>query len=188
MFRTGTCLRGWEGPGRRQQQKAFVLNSSDAMIRFGKLLYRVEYGRFAREDRHRDNLRQYLEQVLGNPDSLDPSLIPTPKYNIQIGQWSLTDAGTIGSGGEGRASVGINLSGRVVVLERVVMSTALQPRLRQHQQTMEEVTQRAKDAGEERILRLVEVISDDVEGSNREGDVWFVLEPTDCCNAERSAR
>lgn len=155
----------------------FFLNSSYAMIRFGNLSYRVEYGPFARDDEHRDNLQQYLEQILGNQVSFDLSLTPTPTSNIQIGQWSLTNAGTIGSGGEGRVSVGINSSGRLVVLKRVTISTALRPRFRQHQRTMEELTQLAKDADEDRILKLVEVISDDVEGSNRQADVWFVLEP-----------
>lgn len=166
-----------QGPATSNHHNALFLNSSDAEVRFGNLTYRAEYGPFARGDRHRNNLKQYLEQVLGDRDFLDLSLTPTPTHNIQIGQWTLTNAGTIGSGGEGRVSVGINASGRVVALKRVVVSTTLRPRLHRHQQTMEAITRLAKGAGENRILKLVEVLSDDVGGSNKQGDTWFVLEP-----------
>lgn len=70
-------------------------------------------------------------------------------------------------------------------MKRVVLFTALRPRLGQHQRIMEEVRQLAKDMGEDRILKLVEVITDDVEGSNRQGGVWFVLESGCVSDAER---
>jgi phosphoribosylanthranilate isomerase len=44
------------------------------------------------------------------------------------------------------------------------------------QQVIKAITQLAEEAGEERILKLVQVVSDDVKGNNKYGDVWYVLD------------
>ena len=147
------------------------------MFRFGNLSYKAEYGPFARDQRHLANLKQYLEQFFGSDVSLDPGFAPTPTSNLQIRQWSLTNAGTIGVGGGGRVSVGMNSNGRVVALKRVAVSSDARPMIRQHQRAMEEITRLAIEKAEDRVLKLVEIISDDLEGTHRHADVWFVLEP-----------
>lgn len=42
---------------------------------------------------------------------------------------------------------------------------------------METLTRLATASGEERIVRLVEVIIEDPRGMNHSADVWFVLQP-----------
>jgi phosphoribosylanthranilate isomerase len=44
------------------------------------------------------------------------------------------------------------------------------------QQVIKAITQLAEEAGEERILKLVQVVSDDVKGNNKYGHVWYVLD------------
>ncbi|KAK5991493.1 MAP kinase kinase kinase mkh1-like protein [Cladobotryum mycophilum] len=155
-----------------------VLNKASTFIRFGDLKYELEYTRFAGTESHKINLRDYIEAAHSTTNNIDFNLTPTPSHsnNIKIGQWNFTGSGTIGSGGEGRVSVAMNDAGRIVAMKRVAAARGSQT-LHKRQGTLRILTELADAANEDRILRLLEVITDDPVGNNRSADVWFVLYP-----------
>lgn len=107
---------------------------------------------------------------------------PAPGNGIQVGQWTLSRAGTIGIGGSGRVSVGVGNTGELVALKRMSVANATTtnrsvPLLTQRQRRLETLTDLADAAKENRIVRLVEVTTDDPDAANTSADVWFVLTP-----------
>ncbi|KAJ6436699.1 putative AC transposase [Purpureocillium lavendulum] len=155
-----------------------VLNEPSMMVTFGALSYRVQYARFSHSENYRSQLVNYLKEHLKTPiTSADLSLTPTPSdmAGIRVGQWHLT-TGTIGSGVSGRVSIGTNISGTVVALKRMTVDKG-KVEVRPFQEKLETLSSLVESHNENRILRLVEVITDDARGVNRTADLWFVLTP-----------
>lgn len=161
--------------------KIHVLNHPVTKVRFGQLAYCLEYARFSQTEEHAENLQGYIAKLYGTDPSSSSllALTPTPSSgsSIRVGQWVLTSAGTVGSGGEGRVSVAVDSAGRVVALKRVSVTKQALSIALARKRRMESLTKLVESAGEHRLLRLVEVISDDVTGANPSADMWFVLEP-----------
>ncbi|KAI9155687.1 MAP kinase-interacting serine/threonine-protein kinase 1 [Paramyrothecium foliicola] len=164
--------------GTRILRRPYILNEPSCVVTFGSLRYRLQYSSFARTPDYRDHLKTYLTDVLGNKaDSQFLSLTPTPSEAtaIKIGHWSIT-SGTVGSGAVGRVSIAIDNHGKVTALKRISVGrnrstvTGLRRKL-------ETLTRLAEENDESRILRLLEVLTDDAKGANSAADVWFVLEP-----------
>ncbi|KAJ4214306.1 hypothetical protein NW759_010323 [Fusarium solani] len=168
-----------EVDGDAMQPREFrVLNKHSSFIRLGQLRYEVAYTRFSGTQEHTDNLGWYIRPIYGHSIPLDLSLTPTPAAgnSIQVGQWTLTNAGTVGLGGEGRVSVALNKTGEVVALKRMSVSKA-RTAIHRRQNTLEALTRIANAAKKELIVRLREVITDDPRANNQTADVWFALTP-----------
>lgn len=157
-----------------------LLNNYSTRVRFGELAYQLEYTRFAQTPEHSIKLQRYINDIY----SLDLSIsrlaltpTPSPANSIKVGIWALSNAGTIGTGGVGRVSIGVNSTGQVVALKRVSIFGRDAEIVRRRTTTMESLTRLATSAGEERIMRLVEIITDDHTRRNLTTDVWFALEP-----------
>ncbi|KAK2671568.1 Protein kinase domain [Fusarium oxysporum f. sp. vasinfectum] len=155
-----------------------VLNKHTSSIRLGQLKYQIEYTRFSATQEHSEAISEYIGKFYGHTNPLDISMTPTPALGntIQIGQWTLSSAGTIGIGGSGRVSVGVNDRGDVVALKRMSVASN-NVAIHRRQRILETLTQLADDADEDRIVRLIEVITDDPNAANKSADVWFVLTP-----------
>lgn len=166
-----------EAHGKRVMRE-FVFNDPTTAIAIGGLSYSAQYARHAYSPDYPAQQREYLQQLLAahpNPSIL--ALTPTPSNtdSIKIGQWTVT-TGTVGSGAEGRVSIGINHSGTVAAVKRIVVGKE-RTLVTRVQQKLAMLTEQADQVNEERILRLIEVISDDAKGNNPTADVWFVLTP-----------
>ncbi|KJZ72142.1 hypothetical protein HIM_08407 [Hirsutella minnesotensis 3608] len=155
-----------------------VLNNPSTSLRIGLMLYNLEYARFAHDEEYNSILEAYIQTVYGSSAATFLPLTPTPTWahNLQVGQWTITGAGTIGSGGGGRVSAAINRSGKLVVLKRISAAKGSQT-LQKRCNTLRNLTKLADDADKDSILRLLEIITDDPSGSNHSADVWFVLDP-----------
>ncbi|KAH7230272.1 kinase-like domain-containing protein [Fusarium solani] len=155
-----------------------LLKDAVIAVTFRRLRYRVKYARFSRSETYQDRLYKYLQDIIGVQTSQSAlALTPTPaeQGGIKIGQWTLT-TGTIGHGASGRVSVAINNKGKLVALKR--MTVGKDRRWAQElQRKLEMLTSLARSRDENRLLGLVEVITDDGKGINRTADLWFVLEP-----------
>ncbi|KAG7403530.1 MAP kinase kinase kinase mkh1 [Fusarium oxysporum f. sp. raphani] len=156
-----------------------LFNQHTSSIRLGQLTYLVEYTRHSTTQDHTKAMAEYIRKFYGHKIPLDISMTPTPAPGnaIQIGQWSLSSAGTIGVGGSGRVSVGVNKKGDVVAIKRMNVSETNGNLLRGRRSVIETLTLLATAAKEERIVRLVEVITDDPNATNKAADIWFVLTP-----------
>ena len=164
--------------GEKIDGRTQVLNDTMMSVSFGALTYDVHYTRFAQGAQHRQLLQRYLTSVLGSPTSASIlALTPTPSEtsSVKVGQWVLT-SGTIGAGSSGRVSAALNREGKLVALKRVVRGRNVSA-VMQVQSKLSDITHLARSQQENRIIQLVEVISDDAEGDNDTADVWFVLEP-----------
>ncbi|KAL2674165.1 hypothetical protein Neosp_012611 [[Neocosmospora] mangrovei] len=155
-----------------------LLNRHSSFIRLGQLKYEVAYTRFSTTQEHTENLSHYIQPIYGHSSPPDLSSTPTPAAgnSIQVGQWTLTNAGTVGLGGEGRVSVAVNKTGEVVALKRMSVSKT-RTALKRRQNTLETLTRIANATKNELIVRLREVITDDPRASNQTADVWFALTP-----------
>lgn len=155
-----------------------LLKDAVIAVTFRRLRYRVKYARFSRSETYQDRLYKYLQDIIGVQTSQSAlALTPTPaeQGGIKIGQWTLT-TGTIGHGASGRVSVAINNKGKLVALKR--MTVGKDSRWAQElQRKLEMLTFLARSRDENRLLGLVEVITDDGKGINLTADLWFVLEP-----------
>jgi hypothetical protein len=156
-----------------------LFNQHTSSIRLGQLKYLVEYTRHSTTEKHTEAMTEYIRKFYSHKNTLDISMTPTPApgNGIQIGQWSLSGAGTVGVGGSGRVSVGVNKKGDVVAIKRMNVSESNGNLLRSRRSVIETLTQLANAAKEERIVRLVEVITDDPNATNKAADIWFVLTP-----------
>ncbi|KAG8664397.1 hypothetical protein FPOAC2_13340 [Fusarium poae] len=156
-----------------------LFNQHTSSIRLGQLKYLVEYTRHSTTENHTEAMTEYIRKFYSHKNTLDISMTPTPApgNGIQIGQWSLSGAGTVGVGGSGRVSVGVNKKGDVVAIKRMNVSESNGNLLRSRRSVIETLTQLANAAKEERIVRLVEVITDDPNATNKAADIWFVLTP-----------
>ncbi|KAK2666672.1 Protein kinase domain [Fusarium oxysporum f. sp. vasinfectum] len=107
---------------------------------------------------------------------LELSLTPTPSENspITIGQWTIS-ASTVGKGASGMVSIASNIQGQRVALKRVQVGRERE-RVRKVQTKLETLAALSQKKNENRLLRLIEVITDDVRSTNRIADVWFVQE------------
>lgn len=162
-----------------QPREFRVLNKHSSFIRLGQLKYEVAYTRFSTTKEYTERLAQYIQQSIDSHSiTLDLSLTPTPAAgnSIQVGQWTLTNAGTVGLGGQGRVSVAINKTGEVVALKRMSVSK-IRNTLERRQSTLEVLTRIANAAKNNSIVRLREVITDDPRANNDIADVWFALTP-----------
>lgn len=164
--------------GNRISGEVHLLNEAAMTVTFGALRYRAEYARFARSEDYPTRLHHYLHKVLGAQTSQSVlALTPTPSETggIKVGQWTLT-TGTIGSGASGRVSVGMNPKGKLVALKR---TTVGRDRTQVHELRgkLEMLASLAESHDENRLLRLIEMITDDAKGANSTADLWFVLEP-----------
>ncbi|KAK4074641.1 hypothetical protein Purlil1_12918 [Purpureocillium lilacinum] len=155
-----------------------VLNEPTVKVNFGALSYRIQYARSSYSENYHSQLVNYLNEHLKTPiTSADLSLTPTPSdvAAIKVGQWHLT-TGTIGSGVSGRVSIGTNISGTVVALKRMTVDKGM-VEVRPFQEKLGALSSLVERHNESRILRLVEVITDDARGVNRTADLCFVLTP-----------
>jgi hypothetical protein len=102
---------------------------------------------------------------------------PAPENGIQIGQWSLSSAGTVGVGGSGRVSVGVNKKRDVVAIKRMNVSERNGNLLRGRRSAIKKLTLLDSAAKEERIVRLIEVTADNPNAINKAANIWYVLTP-----------
>ncbi|RKK82230.1 hypothetical protein BFJ68_g17553 [Fusarium oxysporum] len=156
-----------------------LFNQHTSSIRLGQLKYLVEYTRHSTTEKHTEAMTEYIRKFYSHKNTIDISMTPTPApgNGIQIGQWSLSGAGTVGVGGSGRVSVGVNKKGDVVAMKRMNVSESNGNLLRSRRSVVETLTQLANAVKEERIVRLVEVITDVPNATNKAADIWFVLTP-----------
>lgn len=156
----------------------FFLHHATSVLALGSLKYHVSYGPFAQSRRYQERAAAYLSQHLSTDPSALWALVETPREKscIQIGEWHLTNAGTVGAGASGRVSIGINRSGQTVALKRFSIDGDRSQVLAQRKK-LERITMLANKASEPRILGLRGVLNDDPVGNNRAVDIWFVLEP-----------
>ncbi|EGU72583.1 hypothetical protein FOXB_16907, partial [Fusarium oxysporum f. sp. conglutinans Fo5176] len=150
-----------------------LFNQHTSSIRLGQLKYLVEYTRHSNTENHTEAMTEYTRKLYSHKNLLDISMTPTPApgNGIQIGQWSLSSAGTVGVGGSGRVSVGVNKKGDVVAVKRMNVSESNGNLLRSRRSVIETLTLLASAAKEERIVRLVEVITDDPNATNKAADI-----------------
>ncbi|KAF5700469.1 STE kinase [Fusarium mundagurra] len=155
-----------------------VFNQSSAQLAFGSLCYRIQYARGSYADDYPSRVKRYLDEHLGIATTLrELSLTPTPSENspITIGQWTIS-AGTVGKGASGMVSIASNTLGQRVALKRVQVGRDRE-HTRKVQAKLETLAALCQRKDEIRLLRLIEVITDDVRSANRIADVWFVQEP-----------
>ncbi|KAG4291565.1 STE protein kinase [Fusarium proliferatum] len=155
-----------------------VFNQSSARLAFGSLCYRIQYARGSYADDYPSRVKDYLNKYLNIPTTLlELSLTPTPSETspITIGQWTVS-AGTVGKGASGMVSIASNDHGQRVALKRVQVGRDRE-RIRNVQIKLETLAALCQRKNENRLLRLIEVITDDVRSANRIADVWFVQEP-----------
>ncbi|KAG7408849.1 Serine/threonine-protein kinase PAK 3 [Fusarium oxysporum f. sp. rapae] len=155
-----------------------VFNQSSAQLTFGSLCYRIQYARGSYADDYPSRVKRYLDENLKIPTTLlELSLTPTPSENssITIGQWTVS-AGTVGKGASGMVSIASNILGQRVALKRVQVGRDRE-RIQKVQTKLETLAALSQKKNENRLLRLIEVITDDVRSANRIADVWFVQEP-----------
>ncbi|KAH7369490.1 hypothetical protein B0T11DRAFT_214973, partial [Plectosphaerella cucumerina] len=158
--------------GDRVYQRPHVLNDVLTSVTFGALRYRAEYTRFAQSDSYASKLREYLQTYVGVQISSSMlALTPTPSENrsIKIGRWTTT-SGTISTGASGRVSVGIDQTGKTVALKRMTIGLDKKPII-DLEAKLEALTALAVKHKEERILRLVEIITDNTKATNKTADV-----------------
>ncbi|EXA30045.1 STE/STE20 protein kinase [Fusarium oxysporum f. sp. pisi HDV247] len=155
-----------------------VFNQSSARLAFGSLYYRIQYARGSYADDYPSRVKRYLDEYLQIPKTLlELSLTPTPSESspITIGQWTVS-AGTVGKGASGMVSIASNDHGQRVALKRVQVGRDRE-HTRKVQTKLETLAALCQRKNENRLLRLIEVITDDVRSANRIADVWFVQEP-----------
>ncbi|KAF5228719.1 hypothetical protein FANTH_14412 [Fusarium anthophilum] len=155
-----------------------VFNQSSARLAFGSLCYRIQYARGSYADDYPSRVKRYLDEHLNIYKTLlELSLTPTPSESspIVIGQWTIS-AGTVGKGASGMVSIASNDHGQRVALKRVQVGRDRE-RTRKVQSKLETLSALCQRKNENRLLRLIEVITDDVRSANRIADVWFVQEP-----------
>ncbi|EXK24190.1 STE/STE20 protein kinase [Fusarium oxysporum f. sp. melonis 26406] len=155
-----------------------VFNQSSARLAFGSLYYRIQYARGSYADDYPSRVKRYLDEHLQIPKTLlELSLTPTPSESspITIGQWTVS-AGTVGKGASGMVSIASNDHGQRVALKRVQVGRDRE-HTRKVQTKLETLAALCQRKNENRLLRLIEVITDDVRSANRIADVWFVQEP-----------
>ncbi|KAI3574108.1 kinase-like domain-containing protein [Fusarium oxysporum f. sp. albedinis] len=155
-----------------------VLNQSSAKVAFGSLCYHVQYARGSYSNDYPTRLQRYLDEHLNIQTSLSAlALTPTPSESspITIGQWTIS-AGTVGKGGSGMVSIASNNQGKHVALKRMQVGKDRE-RIRKVQAKLETLAALSLRKNESRLLRLIEVITDDVRSINKIADVWFVQEP-----------
>ncbi|KAF5674703.1 STE kinase [Fusarium denticulatum] len=155
-----------------------VFNQSSARLAFGSLCYRIQYARGSYADDYPSRVKRYLDEHLQiSKTLLELSLTPTPSESspIVIGQWTIS-AGTVGKGASGMVSIASNDHGQRVALKRVQVGRDRE-RTRKVQTKLETLATLCQRKNENRLLRLIEVITDDVRSANRIADVWFVQEP-----------
>ncbi|PNP61171.1 hypothetical protein FNYG_14088 [Fusarium nygamai] len=155
-----------------------VFNQSSARLAFGSLCYRIQYARGSYADDYPSRVKRYLDEHLQiSKTLLELSLTPTPSESspIVIGQWTIS-AGTVGKGASGMVSIASNDHGQRVALKRVQVGRDRE-RIQKVQTKLETLAALGQRKNENRLLRLIEVITDDVRSTNRIADVWFVQEP-----------
>jgi hypothetical protein len=155
-----------------------VFNQSSARLAFGSLCYRIQYARGSYADNYPSRVKRYLDEHLQiSKTLLELSLTPTPSESspITIGQWTIS-AGTVGKGASGMVSIASNDHGQRVALKRVQVGRDRE-RTRKVQTKLETLAALCQRENENRLLRLIEVITDDVRSTNKIADVWFVQEP-----------
>ncbi|KAF9766550.1 hypothetical protein IL306_001026 [Fusarium sp. DS 682] len=155
-----------------------VFNQSSARLAFGSLCYHIQYARGSYADNYPNRVRRYLDEHLNIYTTLSElALTPTPSENnpITIGQWTIS-AGTVGKGVSGMVSIASNDQGQRVALKRVQVGKDRE-RVRKVQAKLETFAALSQRKNENRLLRLIEVITDDVRSTNKIADVWFVQEP-----------
>ncbi|KAM0187790.1 hypothetical protein ACHAPI_010940 [Fusarium lateritium] len=106
------------------------------------------------------------------------ALTPTPSDStINIGQYTIS-AETVGKGGSGMVSIASNVQGKLVALKRMVVQVEKdRERMRAIQSRLKTLTALSQRENKTRLLRLIEVITDDARSTNKIADVWFVQEP-----------
>ncbi|KAJ4044857.1 Protein kinase [Fusarium oxysporum] len=155
-----------------------VFNQSSARLAFGSLCYRIQYARGSYADDYPSRVKRYLDEHLNiSKTLLELSLTPTPSKSspITIGRWTVS-AGTVGKGASGMVSIASNDDGQRVALKRVQVGRDRE-RTRKVQTKLEILAALCQRKNKSRLLRLIEVITDDVRSANRIADVWFVQEP-----------
>lgn len=70
----------------------------------------------------------------------------------------------------------MNSKGNLVALKRMTVGRD-RTSVHQLREKLEMLASLAESHDEKRLLRLVEMITDDAQGANRTADLWFVLEP-----------
>ncbi|KAF5608660.1 STE kinase [Fusarium pseudoanthophilum] len=158
--------------------KKRVFNQSSARLAFGSLCYRIRYARGSYANDYPSRVKRYLDEHLQiSKTLLELSLTPTPSESspIVIGQWTIS-AGTVGKGASGMVSIASNDHGQRVALKRVQVGRDRE-RIQKDQTKLETLAALCQRKNENRLLRLIEVITDDVRSANRIADVWFVQEP-----------
>ncbi|KAF5539773.1 STE kinase [Fusarium napiforme] len=158
--------------------KKRVFNQSSARLALGSLCYRIQYARGSYADDYPSRVKRYLDEHLQiSKTLLELSLTPTPSESspIVIGQWTVS-AGTVGKGASGMVSIASNVLGQRVALKRVQVGRDRE-RIQKVQTKLETLAALCQRKNENRLLRLIEVITDDVRSANRIADVWFVQEP-----------
>ncbi|KAH7142305.1 kinase-like domain-containing protein [Fusarium sp. MPI-SDFR-AT-0072] len=170
--RSATTVNGHKISNKR------VLIQSSVQLAFGSLCYRVQYARGSYADDYPTRIQRYLDKYLNIQTSLSAlALTPTPSENspITIGQWTIS-AGTVGRGGSGMVSIASNNQGQRVALKRMQVGRDRE-RIRKVQAKLETLAALSQRKNETRLLRLIDVITDDVRSTNKIADVWFVQEP-----------
>ncbi|KAF4445474.1 STE protein kinase, partial [Fusarium austroafricanum] len=155
-----------------------VFNQLSARLAFGSLCYRIQYSRGSYADDYPSRVQHYLEEHLDvHTTLLELSLTPTPseKSPITIGQWTVS-AGAVGKGASGMVSIASNVQGQRVALKRVQVGKDREC-VRKVQTKLETLAVLSQRKNENRLLQLIEVITDDVRSTNRIADVCFVQEP-----------
>ena len=89
----------------------------------------------------------------------------------------LTSARTVGFGSDRHVSVAVNSAGRIVALKHVSVVKRTLAIVVGRRRTLETLTKLAVSAHEDRLLHLIEFISNDPTKANPSIDMWFVLEP-----------
>lgn len=168
-----------------------VFNQNGFHLRFGNCLYFARYTRTAQQNTPsgRARLANYINRTFYNRALEFPGnsnlvkhleLTPTPSRSTNhiIGPYTMTPRGIIGAGASGSVTVATHRNGKVVALKRLTARRARDKYgIQKSRQTLESITRLIDGTGEQRILRLIEVITSETFGSSSMLDTWFVLEP-----------
>ena len=156
-----------------------VLNDESTTLRLDELSYEIRYGRYTRTEVYLQFRNNYLALIYPGPQSSIIDLTPTPSGASvsKLRQWSITEAGTIGTGAMGRVSVAVHNDGRVAAVKRIAGNLKTSSKLQRCVQTLNTLTDLAVAEGETRVLRLIEMLTDDPNGKNATSDIWFLLQP-----------
>ncbi|KAF5973807.1 STE protein kinase [Fusarium bulbicola] len=155
-----------------------VFNQSSARLAFGSLCYRIQYARGSYADDYPSRVKRYLDEHLQISKKSARTIADTNTISKQSHCHRTVDCQRRYCrqrrirNGQHR----VERPGQRFALKKVQVGRDRE-RIQKVQAKLETLAALSQRKNENRLLRLIEVITDDVRSANRIADVWFVQEP-----------